>query len=135
MDLFSTPALARRPAAHLTAAQLPRRSRTIFLIQRTHRPASAIGAALQARGHELIHADSVEGALRVWTKLSAPVHLFLADTALERDHRVEELVKMLSAENPRMRVLYANDLEQSANPIANASYAQQLATVVENCLA
>lgn len=91
-------------------------------------------AALLERGYEVIHAESVEAALAAWARLAVRVDLFLADIALGRDHGVEQLVQLLQAENPRMRVLYANDLETGC-PLAGQSYPRQLVAVVENCLA
>ena len=93
-----------------------------------------VKAALLERGYQVFDAESVEAALALWPKLTRPIHLFLADISLGKDEEVERLVKMLQAENPRLRVLYANDLEQPIGPVAALSYPRQLVSVVDHCL-
>ena len=109
--------------------------RTILLVHRSSKATPPIKTALQEKGYEVIHADCIEAALQIWAKLATRVDLFLADIALGRDAAVEQLVKLLQAENPRLRVLYANDLDCSAGSIGLQNYPHQLVTVVENCLA
>jgi hypothetical protein len=83
----------------------------------------------------VIHAESVDAALRTWACLQASVDLFLADISLGKDQSIEQLVKLLQAENPRLRVLYANDLEVAIAPLTVPGYPTQLVRVVDNCLA
>jgi hypothetical protein len=111
-------------------------NKTIFLVHSGGRVIDPVQAALLARGYRVVHAESVEAALRIWARLASAVDLFLADIHLGQDPRVEQLVKLLQAENPRMRVLYANDLEAEAHEsIIAQRYSSQLVTVVDNCLA
>jgi CheY-like chemotaxis protein len=110
--------------------------KTVFLVDKFPGPGSPIKAALEQRGYTVIHAGSVSEALRLWSRLSARVDLFLADISLGRDHSVEELVRLLQAENSRLRVLFANDLEQPAETLLGPQgYPQQLVRIVDNCLA
>lgn len=133
--LSSQPGRFARFAAALPVAVPPaRQNKTIFLVHSSCKPFSPVKAALQERGYQVIFAESVAAALRIWEKLATRVDLFLADISLGRDHSVEQLVKLLQAENPRLRVLYANDLEQAAVPMAAPVYPQQLVAVVDNCL-
>jgi CheY-like chemotaxis protein len=113
----------------------PPSKKTIFFVQSCARVQNPVKAALVERGHQVIHAESVEAALRLWAKLAQPVHLFLADISLGKDQGIEQLVKLLQAENPRLRVLYANDLEHPIGPVAASSYPGQLVGVIDNCLA
>lgn len=134
MELFSTQTARFKAPARIHVPE-SRPDKTIFLVHTEARPGSGVKAALQERGYQVIHADSVDAAHQTWAKLGNPVHLFLADITLGRDQSIERLVKLLQAENPRMRVLYANDLEQAPHLIGAPSYAQQLVSVVDNCLA
>ena len=133
MDMLSTPR-ARFTFAPPTLAPVSRPKRTVFLVHSSLRAHSPVRTALQENGYHVIYAESVEAALRVWTELTVGVDLFLADISLGKDQGVERLVKLLQAENPRLRVLYANDLEEGAGLISAQSYPQQLVAVVENCL-
>lgn len=121
--------LPNRPAA---AAGTPA-TRTVFLFHSSSL-LTPVKAALEERGYRVIHAESIESAFGLWSKLTARIDLFLADISLGRDQEVEELVRLFQGENPRMRVLYANDLEETTRPVT-MSYSQQLAGIVENCLA
>ena len=109
--------------------------KTIFLIHNSSQRSNPVQALLQERGYRVTLAESVAAALQIWSQLTGRVDLFLADISLGRDHSVEQLVKFLHAENPRMRVLYANDLEGDSSPIAVQRYAHQLVEVIDNCLA
>jgi hypothetical protein len=133
MEILSgqTPRHSLAPEAPEPVSALKKR---IFLIHSTPRPTHPVRAALEQKGYEVISADSVDAALRMWVKFTKPVDLFLADIMLGKDPITEQLVKLLQAENPRMRVLYANDLDLAA-PLVMQRYPQQLIAVVDNCLA
>jgi hypothetical protein len=133
MEMISTPT-ARLRLFRADPVPVAAVKRTVFLVHRLFPAQSPVKVALQERGYEVVHAESVEEAWRIWAKLAIPIHLFLADISLGRDQAVERLLKLLQAENPRMRILFANDLEQATDPIAAQSYPQQLLSVVENCL-
>ncbi len=124
----------RFPLASALPVPVSSGKKTIFLVHSSIQYSSPIKAALQDRGYAVVHADTAEAALQTWAKLSCRVDLFLADISLGKDQEVERLVKLLQAENPRMRVLYANDLEVTCPSMAQ-TYFTQLAGVVENCLA
>lgn len=110
--------------------------KTVFLVDKFPGPGSPVKAALEQRGYTVVHAGSVSEALRLWSRLTARVDLFLADISLGRDPSIEQLVRLLRAGNPRLRVLFANDLEQPAGPLLAAhGYSQQLVGIVDNCLA
>ncbi|MHC1769183.1 MAG: hypothetical protein AB9869_33695 [Verrucomicrobiia bacterium] len=110
--------------------------KTIFLVHQSPSPGSPLKAALEERGYSVIHGASVSEALRLWVRFAGRVHLFLADINLGSDPRIEELVRSLQARNPRMRVLFANDLEQPAGArMVPQAYSQQLVGIVDNCLA
>jgi DNA-binding response OmpR family regulator len=108
--------------------------KTVFLLHSCGSLNDPVKAALLERGYQVVHAESVEAALRIWAHLPTPVDLFLADIRLGQDPGVEQLVRVLQAENSRMRVLYANDLE-GARMLASQAYPHQLVKVVDNCLA
>ena len=111
-------------------------TKTIFLVHSSSQAGSPVKAALQERGYQVIHAASIGEALTIWEKSAARIDLFLADISLGRDPGVEHFVQLLQAENTRMRVLYANDLEQTTGPLTlGLSYPKQLVAVVDNCLA
>jgi CheY-like chemotaxis protein len=113
----------------------PQANKTVFLVHGAGEPTSAVKAALVERGYHVVFAESAEAALHTWAQLAVPIDLFLADISLGKDQAIEQLVKLLQAENPRLRLLYANDLEQAGGPILSQSYPKQLVTVVDNCLA
>ena len=127
--------LARFKRFESTPPTLPPTKKTVFLVHSAGHPTSAVKTALIERGYDVINAESPEAALRVWPRLTKPVDLFLADISLGKDQAAEQLVKLLQAENPRMRLLYANDLEEASGPILCQSYPKQLVAVVDNCLA
>jgi ActR/RegA family two-component response regulator len=109
--------------------------KTVFLVHSCTRLQDPVKAALLERGYHVVHAESVEAALQIWARLTVSIDLFLADISLGKDQGIEQLVKLLQAENPRMRVLFANELEAAAGPIVAQCYPMQLVTVVDNCLA
>lgn len=133
MERLSTPR-PRFQVASPTSVPDWRAAKTIFLVQSAARPGSPVKAALLKRGYQVVHAESVDAALRTWVKLATPVDLFLADISLGRDPGIEQLVKFLQAENARMRVLYANDLDDVTGPLLAQSYPEQLVTIIDNCL-
>ncbi len=99
-------------------------------------PGSPVKAALESRGYSVIHAASISDAIRLWVRLARRVDLFLAEISLGSDPRIEELVRSLQAKNPRMRVLFANDLEQPVESLrVDPGYPEQLVRIVDNCLA
>ena len=134
MASLSNPA-ARFKSFESASAPLAPANKTVFLVHRAGEPISAIKAALVDRGYRVILAESAEAAFQTWTNRVGPVDLFLADISLGRDQAAEQLVKLLQTENPRLRVLYANDLEEAGGPILAQTYPRQLAAVVDNCLA
>lgn len=133
MELLSHHAARFTPVPAPAPISAPLAKRTIFLVQQSSRLGNPVKTALVEKGYEVIHAESVEGALRIWASLARRVDLFLADISLGRDQGVERLVKLLQAENPRMRVLYANDLD-ATGPVVMQTYPKQLVAVIENCL-
>jgi CheY-like chemotaxis protein len=134
MDWLPSKTAARFAGARRAPATPARAEKTILLVQNSARAHNPVKAVLQERGYKIIHAESVEAALQVWAQLPIPVDLFLADLSLGKDQGVEQLVKLLQSENPRVRVLYANDLEPSPGMLITHSYPQQIATVVDSCL-
>jgi PleD family two-component response regulator len=108
--------------------------KNLFLVYNSARSESPLKGILLDRGYHVTHAETAEAALRIWAKMTNSVDLFLADTSVEKDPGIEQLLKLLQAENPRLRVLYVNDLEQPTSSLAAQSYSQQLAAVVDNCL-
>ena len=134
MAMLSSP-MARLDAVQPATVAAASVKKTVFLVHSCTRLQDPVKAALLERGYQVIHAESVEAALRIWARLAVPVDLFLADISLGKDQSIEQLVKLLQAENPRMRVLFANDLEEARGPIVAPCYPRQLVTVVDNCLA
>lgn len=141
--LPNNPGLVRRPPWTWADAvdsrayhSLSAAGKTIFLVHQAPSPGSPVKAALEERGYSVIHAASVSEALRLWVRFAGRVDLFLSDISLGSDPRIEELVRSLQAKNPRMRVLFANDLEQPAGALmVPQTYSQQLVSIVNNCLA
>jgi CheY-like chemotaxis protein len=134
MAMLSSP-MARFDAVRPTTVAAASVKKTVFLVHSCTRLQDPVKAALLERGYHVVHAESVEAALRTWARLAVSVDLFLADISLGKDQNIEQLVKLLQAENPRMRVLFANDLEEARGPIVAQCYPRQLVTVVDNCLA
>lgn len=129
MDILSRQPV---PSAAIPAARIAplARRKTIFYVQNGFRFACPIKGALEESGYDVIQAESLDAALAIWVRSVMSIDLFLADLSLQTDPGIERLAKLLQAENPRMRILYANGLDE----LGSQNYPSQLAQVVQNCL-
>jgi len=109
-------------------------AKTIFLFQSNRRPTSPVKAALQDKGYRVIHAESIDAAHRIWAKSITPIDLFVADIRLQHAPGVQRLIQLFQAENSRLRVLYANDLEGAPGGIGAHDYPKQLIDMIEKSL-
>jgi ActR/RegA family two-component response regulator len=134
MELLSSPTPRFSPAPQ-TFAGVRSPKKTIFLVQNGTHLTNPICSALQENGYEVVHATSVEAGLQLWSELTQTIDLFVADMGLQKHAEVRRLVQVLQAENPRMRVLFVNDLEAIEGTSSMQLYPKQLVNVVQNCLA
>jgi CheY-like chemotaxis protein len=130
--------LTSSAARFQTADKLPpeprRETRSIFLFQDNSPFAAVVKAALDQAGYTVIHADTLEAALRLWAKSIMPVDLFLADRSLQRDPGLQRLTQLLQAENPHMRVLFVNNLERPGTTPELLPYPQHVLDSVKRSL-
>ncbi len=109
-------------------------AKTIFLFQSNRRPTSPVKASLQEKGYRVIHVESIEAALRIWAKSITPIDLFVTDIRLQHAPGVQRLIQLFQAENSRLRVLYANDLEGPPGGVGAHEYPKQLIGMIEKSL-